>query len=93
MLKLVLNILILACSQNDSCWNHIHIIPAPVKDFFEKGPDEIPSGTAVKFHRTYSTVISGCHFYCCYIGKTFSFGLVLKENLLRASLLYVILQF
>ena len=27
-----------------------------------KGHDEIPSGTAVKFHRTYYTVISGRHF-------------------------------
>ena len=58
----MLTILTLVCSQSDSCQNHICILPAFVKDFLKNGSDKIPSGTAVKFHRTYYTVISGCHF-------------------------------
>ena len=38
--------------------NHVNIVPAPVKDIFEKCPDEIPSGTAMEPHGAYYTVIN-----------------------------------
>ena len=40
--------LTLACSQSDFVSNHVNIIPAPVKDIFEKSSDEVPDRTAMK---------------------------------------------
>jgi len=51
----------LAGSQSDFVRNHINIIPAPVKDIFEKSSDEVPDRTAMKLYRSYHTVISCKH--------------------------------
>jgi hypothetical protein len=49
--------LTLACSQSDFVRNHVNIIPAPVKDIFEKSSDEVPDRTAMKLYRSNHTVI------------------------------------
>ena len=41
----------MAGSQSDFVRNHINIIPAPVKDIFEKSSDEVPDRTAMKLYR------------------------------------------
>ena len=54
--------LTLACCQGNLVRNHAGIIPASVKDFFEKCSYEVPCRTSVKLHRTYDAVICGGHF-------------------------------
>ncbi|WP_430438684.1 hypothetical protein, partial [Phocaeicola vulgatus] len=54
--------LTLAGSQSDFVRNHVNIIPAPVKDIFEKSSDEVPDRTAMKLYRSYHTVIGCNHF-------------------------------
>ena len=53
--------LTLAGNQSDFVRNHVNIIPAPVKDVFEKSSDEVPDRTAMKLYRAYYTMISGAH--------------------------------
>jgi len=43
----------LAGSQSDFARNHVNIIPATVKDIFEKSSDEVSDRTAMKLYRAY----------------------------------------
>lgn len=52
----------LAGCQSDFVRNHINIVPASVKDIFEKSFDEVPERTTMKLHRSNHTVISRSHF-------------------------------
>ena len=51
----------MAGSQSDFVRNHVNIIPAPVKDVFEKSSDEVPDRTAMKLYRPYYTMRSRSH--------------------------------
>ncbi|WP_286009473.1 hypothetical protein [Methanobrevibacter woesei] len=42
----------MAGSQSDFIGNHVSIIPAPVKDIFEKSSDEVPNRTTMKLYRS-----------------------------------------
>ena len=53
--------LILACSQSNFIRNQVDIIPALVKDIFEKSSDEVPDRTTMKLYCSYHTVVSCSH--------------------------------
>jgi hypothetical protein len=53
--------LTLASSQSDFARNHVNIIPAPVKNIFEKSSNEVPDRTAMKLYSSYYTMISYSH--------------------------------
>lgn len=51
----------MACCQSDIAWPQIEKISATVKDVNKKLSKVIPRRPTLQLHRTYYTVISGCH--------------------------------
>ena len=81
--------LTLACSQSDFVRNHVNIIPASVKDVFEKSSDEVPDRTAMKLYRSNHTVI-GCRHLSTSITTIMKWIVALSSQLSNGSLSQVV---